>query len=221
MVMQPRSSWQRDPRAGALVIVMLGSLSVFVLLVAGLLLAPWLVRIDVAASEAIRRITFPGSVAMARFVTVMGNFWPMTIFTAISTAYLWYRRRRPEAIGLVVAMTSGAVLGQVLKLLVARARPVVPALIPLPESHSLPSGHALSSAIFFGWMTVIVLFHIKSLRRGVAVAALFVASAVLIGLSRVYLGVHYLGDVFASWLLAGAWMSFVALATARWGASAR
>lgn len=221
MAVRTRSSWQRDPRAGMLVIVMLGGIGTFALFAVALVAAPWFVRLDVAASEAVRSISFPGSVAMARFATSLGNFWPMTVFTLISTAYLWYRRRKPEALGLVVAMASGAVLGAVLKVLIARARPVVPTLIPLPDSYSLPSGHALSSAIFFGWMAVMVLFHVKKLRRGVAAATLFVASAIVIGLSRVYLGVHFLGDVFASWFLAAGWMALVVLVTARWGASAR
>jgi undecaprenyl-diphosphatase len=81
-----------------------------------------------------------------------------------------------------------------------------------PHSYSFPSGHALFSICFFGVVAALVAARLPSIAARAAVWTVAVAIAFLIGLSRVYLGVHYPSDVIGGYAAAVAWASAVALA---------
>jgi undecaprenyl-diphosphatase len=92
------------------------------------------------------------------------------------------------------------------------------ARLPLPDTYSFPSGHALSSLLFFGSVGFLIVLHERRLGRAAVGVALCVLAALSIAFSRVYLGVHYLGDVIGSWLLGTGLIALVVLVSARWGA---
>jgi len=212
--------WQRDPRVGMLVIVAGIALVAFVALAVAILVAPAFVRFDLAASAAIRSVDLPGLEPVARVATRLGDFWPMVVLTAATAALFFARGKRTSAITLVLAVLSGSAFGWALKLVFGRVRPALEvARIPIPETYSFPSGHALTSLLFFGALAFLIMLHEKRLRRAATVAALCVIAALAIALARVYLGVHYLGDVVGSWLLGAGWLAVVVLVSARWGAS--
>lgn len=145
-----------------------------------------------------------------RFFTTLGNGGLLWI--AVSAVLLFSRRyRRTGAIALCALLLGYIFTDLLLKLLISRPRPfnTVPglvSLIPPPGSYSFPSGHTSSS---FSAAFVC--------RRGLGKkGALFFIPAVLIGFSRIYLGVHYFSDVLAGaalgllagqavWFLAGRW----------------
>lgn len=211
--------WRRDPRAGVLVIVAGLGLAGFVALAAALLLAPAFMDADGVISAAIRGIDVPGIETFARAATAVGDFWPMAALTAVTAAILWARGRRVEAVMLVVAVLGGALVGAGLKQVFMRLRPALDvARIPLPDSYSFPSGHALASFLYFGSLAFVALIDVKRLSRAVAIVAACTAAAFAIAFSRVYLGVHFLGDVVGAWLLGFAWLSAVLVVSARWGA---
>lgn len=212
--------WERDPRVGVLVIVAGVAFVGFVVLGVALLAFPAWIRVDLALSEAIRSIQVPGLRAFCTYATRLGDFWPMFLLTCATGALLYVRGKRTSAATLVLAVLSGSAFGAALKLLFARARPALEvARIPLPETYSFPSGHALTSLLFFGALAFLVMLHEKRLRRAIVTVVLCVVAALTIALARVYLGVHYLGDIVGSWLLGAGWLSVVVLVSARWGAS--
>lgn len=214
-----KDRWQRDPRAGMLVIVAGIALAGFVLLAVALMLAPAFVRLDIAASAAIRSITLPGLVAFAIVMTDIGNFWPMFGLTVIAGALLYARGRRTSALTLLLTQLSGTLFGELMKVVFGRLRPALSvARIPIPRSYSFPSGHALSSLLLFGMLAILVLLHEKRLRRSLFAAGLCLLVPIAIGLSRVYLGVHFLGDVLGSWFLGTGWLALAVIVSARWGA---
>lgn len=218
--MLPRSrteSWQRDPRAGAAVIVGGIALACFAALAAGLLLAPAFISLDMAASEAIRSIRIPGLKEAAIAATWIGSFWQMTVLTAVAAAIFALKGKRASALMLAIAVPLGAGLANLLKLIFMRARPAVDALIDMPDSYSFPSSHAVTSFVFFGALAFLALLHRTNLRRATVYVALCVFAAASVALSRVYLGVHFLGDAVGGWLVGSAWLSLVVLVTARWG----
>ena len=212
-------SWRRDPRAGVLVIVAGVMLAGFLALLAAILLAPSFMALDVAVSEAIWGIDAPGLTRVAVFASDVGDFWPMALLTAATVLILAFTGRRPEALTVLLAVAVGTALGNALKYAVDRARPAIElARIPPLETGSFPSGHAIGSLLFFGSLAFVVLIDEKKLGRSVAIAVTCALAVLAIGLSRVYLGVHYLGDVVGAWLLGSAWLAFVVLISAYWGA---
>ncbi|HMC29816.1 MAG TPA: phosphatase PAP2 family protein, partial [Candidatus Angelobacter sp.] len=79
----------------------------------------------------------------------------------------------------------------------------------VPNSYSFPSGHALTSLCFYGVMAGLLSARIKSLPWRIALWTAAVLLIIAIGLSRIYLGVHYPSDVLAGYLAATVWVSAV------------
>lgn len=140
--------------------------------------------------------------------TVLGDTRVAVSLTvvAVVVALLWGLRR--EAALIVASVAGGSLLAALAKLLFHRARPSAAlALIKSPESFSFPSGHAMYSMLLFGVLAVVLAVVVRGLRGRLAVFAGAALPVLLVGLSRVYLGVHWLSDVLASWMLALAWLS--------------
>jgi len=221
MVRFARESWQRDPRIGALVLMAGACVAAFFILAALTLLTPGFVALDTAISAAIRSVHFPGSRTIAIVTSMVGSFWAIAALTAATAGWLYARHSRLWALVMVIAMAGGSAIGALFKLLFMRARPAIEqALVPLPDSYGFPSGHALSSLIYFGCLALIVLSGDASFRRKVIVSVLCAAAALAIALSRVFLGVHYFADVAGSWILGAGWLAFVTMIAIRWGAGA-
>ncbi len=200
--------WRRDPRPGLLVFAFALAALAFAALVAAVLLYHPFVAFDESFSAAIRALSTPVLDTVFVGITHLADFWSVTIATLVLGGYLLARKRRAEALLVVLTVSLGAVVGQVFRSLIERARPGLEyARIPLPDNYSLPSGHALASFLFFGILCFIVALEAK--RPGVRLWTLAgcVTIAGLIAFSRVYLGVHYFGDVLASWILGSAWLT--------------
>lgn len=207
------ASWRRDTRPGVLVILFGLAVVGFGALWAMLLLLPSLISLDHAVSAAIRSLASPVLDPIAVAFTTLGGFAIVASLSVAVCAWLLWRGLRAEA-GLFAAnMTFGPALGELVKALAGRARPPVEvARIPMPANLSFPSGHALAAFLFFGTI-VFLLFTVDerlSLKSKAGVTVLCVLTALAVSLSRVYLGVHYLGDVLGGWLLGGAIMTLTA-----------
>jgi len=127
------------------------------------------------------------------------------VATAVALTSLVLGRWRP-AVFVLVTLIPGWLCGRVAKEVVGRARPAG-ALISLPGDPSFPSGHALASFLLYGSLAVLALLHVRGRRERWLLAGSAVAIVVVVGLSRVVLGVHFAGDVLGSWLLGGAWLA--------------
>jgi len=131
---------------------------------------------------------------------------------------LVWQQRRLDALFVAVAITGSAALTLTVKYLVGRPRPV--AFFRVPEhGYSFPSGHTLSATCLA--LVVAYLLWRSALRRGVKLSAVVALAVVviLVGLSRLVLGVHYLTDVVGSMMLGTAWVTgliVVRSAFSRW-----
>lgn len=200
--------WRRDPRPGVLVIVFGVAAAVFVLLVIGLITMPLFVSIDEVVSEAFRSLGGSFVDTLARTVTWFANPIPMVVLTIGTGVGLWFTGRRAESVLLVVTVAGGWLLGEAFKEVFHRARPGLEfARIPLPASYSFPSGHATAAMEYFGTMWFIVMLEAKRISTRVWVSVLCAVAILAISFSRVYLGVHWFGDILASWFLGAAWMT--------------
>jgi membrane-associated phospholipid phosphatase len=137
----------------------------------------------------------------------LGGTAGMAALAAVTALLLLRKGRRMEA-GLVAVVAIGAgVLVDTLKNLYERQRPPVTAQLTLQTNFALPSGHALGSTAVLGVVaTVVVLLARRRVWRVGAVAAAALGAAV-VGVSRLYLGVHWLTDVVAGWLLGATWLA--------------
>lgn len=142
---------------------------------------------------------------VAIFITNLGSTTMLTALPVLATAYLFWRRQRRAAAYVACASLGGLVLILLLKHLFGRPRPdVVPHLVQV-TSTSFPSGHSMMSAVIYLSLAVL-LFEAAGRRRMKAfLIPLALALSGLIGLSRVYLGVHYPTDVVGGWAAGTAW----------------
>lgn len=117
-------------------------------------------------------------------------------------------RWRRAAVWLAVAMTGSLLLDLTLKYAYHRARPTAYFGVA-PASYSFPSGHALCSLCFYGVMAGLLSARLKSRPWQIAVWVAAALLVIAIGLSRIYLGVHYPSDVLAGYLAATVWVGTV------------
>ncbi len=184
------------------------ALTMLVMLTASILFFPAFQGFDARLSAAMRVVEFGPLEDSARLLTFVGDRWTMAILTALGVAWLFLRRMKAEAVLLGATMVIGTTAGSVLKELIERARPGIEfARIPVPESYSFPSGHALAAFLFFG--IVAFIFFTRARTPRVKLGAWIACSLIALGvaLSRVYLGVHFLGDIIASWMLGSAFLT--------------
>ena len=155
-----------------------------------------------------------------RDITGLGSVFTVLFLTCAVSAYLALTRRRRIALFVIAAVGGGELLSTALKLVYQRPRPdLVPHGMEVFTA-SFPSGHATMSAI--AYLTLATLVARVDRNRGVKalVLGLGVALTVLIGISRIYLGVHWPSDVLAGWCVGAAWAAlcwFVALQLQRRG----
>ena len=157
---------------------------------------------DEAALLGFQKLQSPGLTALLRVVSRLG-WWPVSLALAVATIlFLLGQRRRADAL-MVALMVFPIALGLGLKLAVGRPRPEYSLIDQIPGTLSFPSGHALFALLFGGVLIFLIQENIRprltrrTLQAGLALLIL------LVGASRVYLGVHWPSDVIGGYLLGG------------------
>ena len=153
----------------------------------------------------------PHNVAIAQFITNLGGVIGLTMITVVIVVVMTVRWRSRTPLLLLSIGTAGSLLMTAVgKDLVGRARPPVTSAIPPSEtSPAFPSGHALNNTVVACLVAYLLLLHLTSLLWRIVSMALAVVWFVTIGLTRVFLGYHWLTDVMAGWLLGLAWTAMV------------
>jgi undecaprenyl-diphosphatase len=139
-----------------------------------------------------------------RDFTSLGSFAVLGFIVIASAGYLLFMRRGHDALFLVGSVVLGTMLSNGLKLVFNRQRPDVEASVHVFTA-SFPSGHATLSAVVYLTLGVLLAKSTPSLALRVYFIGLAVLLAFLVGVSRIYLGVHYPTDVIAGWCLGVAW----------------
>jgi undecaprenyl-diphosphatase len=162
---------------------------------------------DQVVREWVHRYASPGMTRTMTAISLLG-YNVLIVELVIAFAVFAKLRWRRAAVWLAVAMAGSLLLDLTLKYLYHRARPTA-YFGTAPHSYSFPSGHALCSFCFYGVLAGLFSARIKSLSLRLAVWFAAVALVVAIGLSRIYLGVHYPSDVLAGYLAATVWVGTV------------
>jgi undecaprenyl-diphosphatase len=121
------------------------------------------------------------------------------------SGFLYLSGRAHKALAVLGWTAAGALLSTLAKLGFARPRPDLVPHGAEVYTHSFPSGHAMSSAVIFLTLGVMIALVQESRRIKFYVLAFAVLLTMLVGMSRVYLGVHWPSDVLAGWALGAAW----------------
>lgn len=167
---------------------------------------------DVAVLRWMERHHTPRLDVAALEVTSLGAGVVVGMVIAIASVFLWVSRHRYSVALLWTALLGAGLITRTLKTVFDRPRPdVFPWVAPYADHGSFPSGHATTSMVVYLTLAYLVarLADTRALRWMTVTAALVVI--VLIGLSRLYLGVHYPSDVAAGYAVGFAWAAFCAL----------
>ena len=162
---------------------------------------------DQGSLERAREVETGVLTAIAKTLSVVGRVGPMTLIVVAAFAFLVTRRRRVEALTLAAGFVCAEAATQILKHAVERPRPA--GGLVSTDSWSYPSGHAALSITFIA--IAVALSRMVPLTQRLAIMLVGVALAVLIGLSRIYLRVHYLSDVVGGWAVGLAAFSICAI----------
>jgi membrane protein DedA with SNARE-associated domain len=165
---------------------------------------------DETAIEVVDHLHSGFLLAISKVITFLGSGVFTWALTAVCAALLAWRRRWPEFWVLVAGMAIINFGFHELKVAIDRPRPPGPHEVSAAGS-SFPSGHAAHSVLYV-WAAVTIVLRLRpGMARGTLVVIAGVVLTALVGLSRVYLNVHYLSDVSAGWALGAAAFSFCAL----------
>jgi undecaprenyl-diphosphatase len=171
-----------------------------------------LLAFDASVRTFVHSFSSPPLTAVMKAVSYTGKVRTLVLLgTAVVAVMLYLRVFRSIAIFLIT-MAGEIMLELTLKATYQRARPEPFFDLPLPESYSFPSGHALGSLCFYGVLAWIVVRRIRDRRIRAVIAVLTAVFVLMIGLSRVYLGVHYPSDVLAGFVVGLIWTGSVIFA---------
>lgn len=150
-----------------------------------------------------------------RLVTALGYYWVWLPLLVVAAGGFYLKGYKLSAALLVVASSGGMVLTMVLKSVFQRARPELLDSGYTASFYSFPSGHATVAVGFYGMLTLLLALRFRGLSRW-SIAAAGTLLVLLIGFSRLYLGVHYPTDVLAGYLATPLWLIAVAGVYALW-----
>lgn len=148
-------------------------------------------------------------------VTALGSTTVLTLIVLLAISYLLAIRRRLVAAIVVASTAGGTLLNFVLKVSFARPRPGLVAHLVEESSMSFPSGHAASAAVIYLTLAILLASAQAARRVRWLIIAAALLVTMLIGLSRIYLGVHWPSDVVAGWAVGASWAVFCWCASAR------
>ncbi len=164
------------------------------------------VQFDRRAGALVHGESQPGLTQFMEVITTMGSPLLVTMLSLVAAIVFWLKHMRRQAAVLAIAIVGAAVLTYALKIGFHRVRPQPYFGIAVPGSFSFPSGHSLTAICLYGVLAYLVSsqFHRGFIRAGIWTFA--IVMILLIGFSRLYLGVHYASDVIAGYSAGLVWV---------------
>ncbi len=147
----------------------------------------------------------PWVTTMMEDITSLGSGTVIVLFTLIITGYLLLQKNYRWLWIVLIATIGGALLVWGLKEFIGRTRPTVVTHLIEEKSFSFPSGHSMMSAIVYLTQATLISKIEKSRKTKIYIISVALVLTFLIGISRIYLGVHYPTDVLAGWIAGISW----------------
>jgi undecaprenyl-diphosphatase len=163
--------------------------------------------IDVRLAHWFRLHATSGFTQLMLFITHWNGIVGASIMGALLALWFWYRKAHYWLVVVLVAVPGGMLLNVALKHAFRRARPTLEDPLLTLSTYSFPSGHTAAATVFYGLLACYLVRRVRGWPARTAVMAACVLMVVLVALSRMYLGVHYLSDVLAAAAEGAAWLA--------------
>ncbi|MDB5763040.1 MAG: hypothetical protein JWQ21_2035 [Herminiimonas sp.] len=165
--------------------------------------------IDVQIAQWFHNHATPALTQFMFIVTNLHGTLAISVYSVMLAIFLIRKKDWYWLLALLVSVPGGMLLNVLMKLAFQRARPSFDNPLLSLTTYSFPSGHAAGSALFYGILAAYLINRAKSWRWRIFIGAAALLFVALAGLSRIYLGVHYLSDVLAAVAESSAWLALV------------
>jgi len=191
----------KDLAAAAVLISSIGAI-----LVALFIFGPHIVTLDHTLETWLASARTESLTHVFRWITILGNGYFVLISATLIGLVILLKKKIRVFVSFMVMLFGTAVSVQIIKLLVARERPSLLHLLPSESLYSFPSLHAAAALALYSFLVWLACQHLPKgpTRKLIAYLALIIILAV--GASRMYLGVHFLSDVLAGYLIGLMWL---------------
>lgn len=156
---------------------------------------------DLAVKQMADNLRHPAVVDFFQVITYLGSPYAFIVISILITLIFWKRKLLKDALWLNITLLAASKLNHYFKNFFARQRPSGE-MFTYAAGFSFPSGHAMISAAFYGFLAYLSWKYLPE-NVGKTAAIFLVVLIFLIGLSRVYLNVHYMSDVIAGFICGG------------------
>ncbi|MCS0653817.1 MULTISPECIES: phosphatase PAP2 family protein [Bacillaceae] len=167
-----------------------------------------LIHFDESVIKYVQAFISPRLTEFMSVVTFLGSVKWLAFSVLAAAVLLFLFKKRSLAWFMVLSSGLGALFNLLLKWIFKRERPDIRPLIE-EQGFSFPSGHSMGSFIFYGSLAYMII-HLAKRKRWKAAWTLMLSSfIIMIGLSRIYLGVHFPSDVIAGFAAGGVWLTIM------------
>jgi membrane-associated phospholipid phosphatase len=166
----------------------------------------WLHQFDRPIMEWVQSFINPGMTMVMEGITFLGSTIGLISLLFISVIWMLWKRKRWEALFTVIAIGTGQLFNKLLKGMIQRPRPDFNRLVE-EAGYSFPSGHSMVSLVFYGMVGLICYMFVRNQLPKLLIVLVTVMVVLLIGISRIYLGVHYPSDVLGGFIIGGIWLA--------------
>lgn len=149
-------------------------------------------------------------------ITHIHNTAGMLIMTAVVGIYFYLRKAHYWLVALVLSVPGGMLLNVFLKNIFQRERPGLDNALLTLNTYSFPSGHAVAATLFYGLIAAWLICRVSRWRHRLLIVVAACGMVALVGLSRMYLGVHYLSDVLAAIAEGCGWLAICITGVSTW-----
>ncbi|MHA7583838.1 phosphatase PAP2 family protein [Paenibacillus vandeheii] len=164
-------------------------------------------RFDDSLITWIQGMESQGMTRWMELFTWIGSGIPVVIITILSMVVLYvFLKHRRELLFLGCVIAGSAILNTLLKLMFHRARPTIHRIIEV-SGYSFPSGHSMAAFSLYGGLAFLIWKHIPTAVGRVLMIIVSAMFILMIGMSRIYLGVHYPSDVVGGYFMSGCWLA--------------
>ncbi|EFM13001.1 phosphoesterase PA-phosphatase related protein [Paenibacillus curdlanolyticus YK9] len=165
----------------------------------------WIQSFDERVMTFARKLETPLLSTIMKGITHLGDSWPVVGIGIVALIVLALLRYRIELLFFIVVNGGSAWLNTILKQLFQRTRPMAGRLVEA-VGYSFPSGHSMAAFTLYGVLAYLLWKHMTLRGSRAILAGAGTLLVLLIGFSRIYVGVHYPSDVAGAYMASGAWL---------------